>query len=156
MKFDIKHQKLLISVICGKVLTFKAKSILMGLMLLFGCKNQNPERLILGAWKVDSIYTFYNGFDFMRRSVGEDPGLEFKTNGLGIFSIREEQRPFRYTIRLPDTVKLMTDDSSRVLYEYKIYQLTPHNMVLRQEKKTLFKEKNQDRYEIRYLSRTVD
>jgi hypothetical protein len=140
----------------GKVVNFKITGIFTGVMLMIGCSTPDRERMILGTWQVDSVYTFYNGFGFTRYGVGEEPMLEFKTNGIGAFFLRGEQRPFSYAIRLPDTLKLMNEDRSQVLHEYKIQQLTPTAIVLRLEKRTLFKEKNQDRYEIRYLSKTTN
>jgi hypothetical protein len=144
---------------CGvynKMMNFRITGMYVSVMLMLGCENPDREHLVLGTWQVDSIYTFYNGFDFTSYEVDEEPVLEFKAEGISIFSLGAEQRSFRYAIHLPDTLKLMTADSSRVLHEYKINQLTPHSMILRQEKRTLFKEKNQDRYEIRYLSRAAD
>ena len=32
---------------------------------LSSCKQKAPEKLVIGAWKVDSTYSFYNGFEMI-------------------------------------------------------------------------------------------
>ncbi|KYP15167.1 MAG: hypothetical protein A1D16_00390 [Flavihumibacter sp. CACIAM 22H1] len=115
------------------------------------CQNKsNPE--LAGAWQIDSVFDFYNGFTFMdthptprevhvyqadktmlRRGMGEEKLYYYELDGNRLF-IRD----------LPN---------SAVSNEQEIVRLDSSQLVLRKNKKPQFEGRNQERYELRYFSR---
>jgi hypothetical protein len=117
------------------------------------CKDSNRAELIIGSWTVDSVYTFYNGFNFTQHDMSLEPGLNFMPDGWGHFARNDEQRPFTFKLSAPvDSLFLMTDNGKEIA-TFKILKLDGKTLVLRQEKRTLFTASNQRRFEIRYLSK---
>jgi hypothetical protein len=127
---------------------------ILSIVLLFCAHCESPDRRLLlkATWSVDSIYTFYNGFDFVQRNISDEPDLNFQENGRGMFVRKDEQRPFVYELPHADTLWLATPAGIRIS-TYFILKLDTKKLVLRQEKGIPFKGEGQQRYEIRYLSK---
>ena len=134
-KFAIQKMKFHALVIC---ITF----------LFTQCRTRNTNDL-LGTWKVDSVYSFYNGFDMT--SPGQEPLYHFQPDGRLRMTQDKEFRYFMYTVQA-DSLTYSTLDDKRV-DGLLIVTLNDQQLVLKKEKAPLFKSDRQERYEIKYFSR---
>jgi hypothetical protein len=116
--------------------------------LLAQCHTKNAKDLH-GTWKVDSIYSFYNGFDMT--SPGQEPLYHFQPDGRLRMTQDKEFRYFIYKVQ-GDSLSYTTLEDKRV-DGLLIVTLDDQHLVLKKEKPLLFKGTNQQRFEIKYLSR---
>lgn len=121
---------------------------------LLSCDRPRHKDLILGAWKVDSSYTFYNGFGYSKKGEGRDWAVLF-------FDQENTVKEIKFgTYRLHQFDFIGKD--SLILHEpkqgetsrFKIKKLNDRNLTLLKHKPPIFPGDNQLRYEIRYYSRT--
>ena len=120
---------------------------------LLACESKKPHNLIVGAWKIDSTYTYYNGFDFTRRAsdrnwatyVYEKDGMmkELKT---GHF------RQYFFELPSKDTLVVSAAQGGENA-RFNILHIDEHQMTLKKSRKPVFPGGKQERYEIRYFSR---
>ena len=123
-------------------------------IILLGCHARVPEQELLGAWKVDSTYTFYNGFDYTEREEGKDWAvLQYNRDG----RVREIKfgtfRQHRYEVIGSDSL-VFKNAGGEVTTAFKILKLNNRALHLYKKKAPLFAGANQERFEIRYFSRT--
>ncbi len=129
--------------------------IISGIILLNICCQQNtPEKLILGAWKVDSTYNFYNGFEYRQTDDGRDWATYlYESNG----TVKEIKygtyRPYAYYFKKEALIWIPKYEKQTEI-PFQILALTKKRMVLKRYKDPIFAGDQQTRYEIRYFSRT--
>ncbi len=128
--------------------------IYLALLIGIACCCCAPDRktAILGSWKVDSVYAYYNGFDFWEYEEGADwATYEYTAGGLMKEIKFGTYRPYRYRL-FGDTLFWMAEREPEAgLFE--ILELKSDYMVLRKTKAPLFSGQAQERYEIRFFSR---
>ena len=112
------------------------------------CQKKDVTQLH-GAWKVDSVYSFYNGFNMM--SPGAEPHYHFQEDGRLRMTLDKEFRYFNYELR-NDSLHYHSNDN-RVEEKFLILELDENHLTLKKTKSPLFKQNNQERYEIKYLSK---
>ena len=121
---------------------------------LTSCKKNVPQDLILGTWKIDSTYTFYNGFE-KKQSGNNNMWPIYTYDGKISREIKSgTYRSFFYQIQGSDSLMLKPTQSGDTLF-FSIVKLEKDRMVLKKGKDPLFSGENQKRYEIRYFSRTT-
>ncbi|UBM59148.1 hypothetical protein LAG90_00550 [Marinilongibacter aquaticus] len=118
------------------------------------CEHQANKQDLIGAWKVDSTFTFYNGFSYTQT----DEGSDWATNVYGEDGMMKEikygsYQSYRFWIKTPDTLMLEASQGGRNS-AFAILKLNKNQLVLRKDKQPIFPGRNQTRYEIRYFSRT--
>jgi hypothetical protein len=129
------------------------KSLLLAAsFLILRCGSADKQTSILGSWRVDSICTYYNGFTFVRKDIIDEPLLEYQSEGKLKMSKGEESRMFLFNITAQDTLYHRTADQ-KTLEKYSILKLNTAQLILRKEMIPVFKGMNQQRYELRYLSK---
>lgn len=116
------------------------------------CCAPEKKTAIQGIWKVDSIATYYNGFTFTRKDIGDEPILEYLPDAGLKMSKGDETRMFSFDISEKDTLYHRTVDNE-LLEKFSIRELGADRLILRKDLAPVFKGANQERYEIRYLSR---
>jgi hypothetical protein len=117
--------------------------------LLTQCHTRNITDLH-GTWRVDSVYSFYNGFDMT--NPGEEPLYHFQPDGRLRMTQDTEFRYFMYNIQ-GDSLTYTTLEDKRV-DGLLIVTLNDRHLVLKKEKPLLFKgSNNQQRFEIKYFSK---
>lgn len=119
-----------------------------GLLLFAQCQTKDINSL-QGTWKVDSVYSFYNGFDMT--SPGQEPLYHFQPDGRLRMTKDKEYRYFFYKVQ-NDSLIYTTLDDKRV-DGLLILDVNDQQLVLKKSKSLLFMGGNQERYEIKYLSR---
>ena len=112
------------------------------------CKTRSVEDLH-GTWKVDSVYSFYNGFDMT--SAVEEPFYHFQPDGRLRMTQDLEYRYFKYSLQ-GDSLTYTTLEDKRV-DGLLIVDLDHDHLVLKKDKSLLFKGGNQQRFEIKYFSK---
>jgi len=123
-------------------------------ILLLQCGTRHQDDL-LGTWKIDSAYSFYNGFGHIHYDMAVEPELDFQPDGKVKMTIKEESRYQRFQLIQPDTLVLSSEDGS-FGQKYLVVALDKGQLILKEKKKPLFKEGgNQERYELRYFSRVT-
>jgi len=131
----------------------KAKLVLVVLIfLLVQCNNRKKSESLVGNWKVDSIYTYYNGFTFTRKDVTDQPLLGYQPDGKLMMSMNNESRFFTYELSAQDTLVHRNADE-KILDKFVVLKLDAQHLIVRKETPPLFKGNNQVRYEVRYLSK---
>lgn len=136
----------------------KMRSLVIALLLIWpltACDNAPRQKSILGAWKVDSTYTYYNGFDYVQRTEGSDWATclyeeegTMKEIKYGSFQSYFFVFPSRDSLVLRSTSG--GDDVG-----FQVLKLKGDRMVLKKSKSPIFGGDNQERYEIRFFSRTT-
>lgn len=126
-------------------------SLLVFVTLLAGCAPDKRE-LLQGSWKIDSVYSYYNGFGFTRSNTEEEPLQHYQPDGRLRMTREAEFRFFFYEMPASDTLVHRSLDK-KMLSKYQIVKLDHEHMVLRKEMEPVFPGKGQVRYELRYFSR---
>lgn len=121
-------------------------------VLLAGCQS-SPEAAIRGAWQVDSAYLYYNGFETRQYRGGSDwATYQYDEKG----TVREIKfdtyRSYDYFFE-GDTLYWRGEDGA-IWGKYEILTLNKQRMVLKKEKPPVFPGAGQERFEVRYFSRT--
>ena len=122
--------------------------------LFYSCNYTSPEQHIIGAWKVDSTYTFYNGFGFTDKESDQDWAiLLYEAEG----TVKEVKyatfRQHHYEFVGRDSLVFM-DKEGNITSSFKILKLDKQHLNLYKSKLPIFSGASQKRYEIRYFSRT--
>lgn len=120
------------------------------LTLVFCDNSGYRQKLLVGAWKTDSTFMFYNGFSQSQYEEGSDWAKHlYHADG----KVEEQKfgtsRKHRYTLQA-DT---LTWFDSKGEQRFLILELQPKRMVLKKIKPPLFPGQHQERYEIRYFSK---
>jgi hypothetical protein len=123
---------------------------ILGFLLLFACAEKDLTDL-QAAWKIDSVYNYYNGYGLM--TYGSDPEIiyHFQPDGRLRMTLDKEFRYLFYELK-QDTLTY-TDNKSRIVEKFTVLSIADEQLALQKKKTPLFNEKRQDRYEIRYLSK---
>jgi hypothetical protein len=116
--------------------------------LLSQCTTRNVSDLH-GTWKVDSVYSFYNGFDMT--SAVQEPFYHFQSDGRLRMTQDLEYRYFKYSLQ-GDSLTYSTLENKRI-DGLLIVALDEDHLVLKKDKSLLFKGGNQQRFEIKYFSK---
>jgi hypothetical protein len=125
------------------LMTFLGLSI-----LCMQCETKRISQLH-GTWKLDSVYSFYNGFDMT--SPGQEPLYHFQPDGRLRMSQDNEYRYFTYEIQ-NDSLLYQTLENKRI-DGLLIVDLDDDQLILKKLKRPLFNSHNQERYEIKYFSK---
>ncbi|MDC6365864.1 MULTISPECIES: hypothetical protein [Flavobacteriaceae] len=146
MKTNIKKSDLrlwAIAMLCCAVLTKCNK------------KNLKQDHL-LGAWKVDSTFTYYNGFSSTKTKEGGDWGIcVYSKDSIMRESKYGTYRSFYYSFSDTDSLFLSSTNNAKDTVRLQILALDKKQLVLKIPKKPIFESDGfQERYEIRYHSRT--
>ncbi|MEM9142650.1 MAG: hypothetical protein AAGA86_06655 [Bacteroidota bacterium] len=123
------------------------------IVFLYSCGNRVKSKIHLeGTWKIDSTYTYYNGFEqLQQRDIGEWPVYLFE-NGIAREIKSGTYRSFFYDVQ-EDTL-VMTPAQGGEPIHFTILHLRKEILTLKKIKTPIFKGSGQNRYEIRYFSRT--
>ena len=122
------------------------------ILIIIQCRSDDKKISIIGTWKVDSIYTYYNGFDFTRQDVEDEPILHYEPDGQLRMTKREESRSFLFDLSVQDTLIHRTLDN-KVFDKFFIQRIDRKQLILRKDLRPVFKGTKQERYEIKFLSK---
>jgi hypothetical protein len=120
-------------------------------ILLIQCTQADKNSLLLGTWKTDSVYTFYNGFGFTKYDFEEEPLHHYQVNDRLVMTREGESRFFSYRIQNDSLVYGKSDKEGSE--KFRILKLDAYQLIVRKDLDPIFPGKNQQRYVIRYFSR---
>jgi hypothetical protein len=120
------------------------------LISVSGCTSPVGDQLV-GEWRLDSAYYFYNNFEYAGDSWHQKEIYEFTTDGVALTKVVKSSISNQYIVKGKELIYL--DEQGNLLNTYEIVKLTKNLLALKTEKKPLFKGPNQNRYQVRYFSR---
>lgn len=119
------------------------------------CQKGTNQQALVGAWQVDSTYSFYNGFGYTQTEAGSD-WATYVYDEAGI--MKEVKygsfQSYFYELLASDTLTVRPTQGGDPSI-FNILELNADRMVLKKNKKPVFSGGNQERYEIRFFSRTA-
>ena len=130
----------------------KVRHLSIALLAILTDCNPGNHTLLQGTWKIDSVYSYYNGFGFTRHEVEEEPLLHYKPEGNLTMTRGNETRSFFYEIPNGDTLIHRKSDKG-ILEKFIIVKLDKDRLILKREMRPVFGGINQERMELRYFSR---
>ncbi len=123
-------------------------------LVVFGCESLPRPHDLVGAWKVDSTYTFYNGFDYLQREAGSDwATYVYDDAGLMKEIKYGSYQSYFYEWKAMDSLQISSTRGGAATV-FAVLYLDREKLVLKKTKTPIFNGPAQQRYEIRYLSRT--
>ena len=123
-------------------------------LCLISCEDLKHQELIIGAWKIDSTYTYYNGFDFTQRAGhGDWATYVYEKDGMMKELKTDLLRLYFFELPTKDTLVVSAARGGENT-TFNILHLDRQRMILKKSKKPVFPGNSQERYEIRYFSRT--
>lgn len=120
--------------------------------VLFQCSDRDSMHLLEGTWRMDSVYSYYNGFTFTRKDISDEPLQRYETDGKLIMTLKEESRTFYFSIPVQDSLIHQAPDKS-VIDKFTIITLDEDILALKKSLNPVFKGPQQERYEVRYFSK---
>jgi len=124
--------------------------LLIFVIAISGCTSPVGDQLV-GEWRLDSAYYFYNNFEYAGDSWHQKEIYEFTTDGVALTKVVKSSISNQYIVKGKELIYL--DEQGNLLNTYEIVKLTKNLLALKTEKKPLFKGPNQNRYQVRYFSR---
>jgi hypothetical protein len=123
---------------------------------LQSCKPYPKKEKLVGAWQVDSTFTYYNGFSYTQRDDGKDwATYVYSTDGMMKEIKYGSFQSYFYDFNPTKDTLILEPTQGGTVAKLAILGLTAKRLILRKEKKPLYEGKGQKRYEIRYFSRTT-
>lgn len=116
----------------------------------FGCSTPIKNQLI-GEWRLDSAYYFYNNFGYSSDGWPHEEIYEFTPDGVAFTKAFNSSISSLYKVNGKELIYL--DEKGNAEDTYEIVELNKHHLVMKTIKDPVFSGPNQRRYEIRYLSR---
>ena len=124
-------------------------------LFLFACSAPVDPDAIQGQWKVDSVFRYYNGFEQHIPGKKTDPTYHYLEGN----KVREQKgrdyREYIYAWKDPDTLSYQAPDGEMIGI-YQVLHLSSHQMALKRQQPHIFAGGGQERYEIRYFSKTSE
>ena len=124
-----------------------------GLITLLSCSD-NRHELLLGNWKIDSVYTYYNGFGHTSHDTGDSEEFYYQPDGQVKMTYMREFQYLRYEMPHSDTL-VYHNNNNTLAGTFIILKLTKNQLVLKKDQAPIFKGENQERYEIRYFTKKM-
>lgn len=123
------------------------------LLLLGHCGKPQPQAAnLIGSWKTDSAYYFYNGFHQTQTGNGSDWSIHTYNQEGKVFEEKfGTSRSHWYELK-GDTLH-WNNPAEGSNEHYQVLHLSRNRLVLKKAKPPLFPGDNQERYEVRYFSK---
>ena len=102
---------------------------------------------IYGEWKIDSVYSYQNGFDMMKRGNDNWPTYEYFNSGKISEKNYGVNKEFLFDIVSEDSMIYKNPDET-LMGGYKILKLEKNELVLKKMITPIFKTTDKEIYEI--------
>lgn len=142
---------------------YRAKPKAMRAIMLFSflipffwsCQSSPKKEALVGNWQVDSTYTYYNGFDQVQREPGSDwATYVYDPEGMMKEIKYGSYQSYFYEWVAEDSL-LVTSTNGGTGARFAVLLLNEDRLILKKDKSPVFSGAGQERYEVRYLSRTA-
>lgn len=124
--------------------------ILSTLLVICGCSAPLEDQII-GEWRLDSAYYFYNNFGYSSDGWPHEELYEFTPDGVAFTKAFNSSISSQYVVNGKKLIYL--DEQGNPEDTYEILELSNKKLVMKTIKDPVFKGANQSRYEIRYLTK---
>lgn len=115
------------------------------------CKSTVDQKKLLGAWRMDSIYDYYNGFSYMNRAPLPSEVHVYKGASTMLRRGMGHEKTYYYQIEGKQIV--ISDSLGSSGAKHFVLKLDSSQLVLKKENRPLFPGENQVKYEIRFFTR---
>lgn len=119
--------------------------------VFISCGNDLEPRLI-GAWQIDSVYDFYNGFTFTDKKPYPSEEHVYQPDKTMLRKGMGEVKTYYFELN-KNTLIIRDLPHASTGSELEIVTITDSSLVLRKNKRPDFPGANQERYELRYFHR---
>ena len=120
-------------------------------MVVLSCKSTVDQKTLLGAWRMDSIYDFYNGFTYMNRNPQPAEVHVYKGANTMLRRGMGHEREYYYAIEGKNLV--ISDTLGAPEAKHILLKLDSTQLVLKKENLPLFPGENQVKYQIRFFTK---
>lgn len=117
----------------------------------FSCNSGVDQKKLQGAWKIDSLYDFYNGFTYMNRNPQPAEVHVYKGEHTMLRRGMGHERPYYYSIE--GNQLMISDTLGAPASPHIVLRLDSNQLVLKKESAPLFPGEKQVRYVIRYFTK---
>ena len=128
-----------------------ALNVLILVILVTGCKQAIDPVELIGTWKKDSVYRYYNGYGYTTSDFDEEPLHEYLPDQVLKMKLKNEERFFAYEISGDSIFHL--NNKTRRTDRFYVLKLNDERLVLRKKLMPVFPGKNQEHFEVQYFSR---
>ena len=119
--------------------------------IAFSCNSGIDQKNLQGAWRIDSMYDFYNGFTYMNRNPQPPEVHVYKGEHTMLRRGMGHERPYYYSI--DGNQLLISDTLGAPASPHLVLRLDSNQLVLKRESAPLFPGGKQERYIVRYFTR---
>lgn len=134
---------------------FRSVSLVAGILfigfLMNACTTDMTAKLT-GAWEIDSVFDYHNGFTFTNKHPSPKEIHEYHADGTMLRKGMGEVKQYYYELN-GKRLAIRDLPNASTANEMEIIKLDNDQLVLRKNKRPLFENKNEIRYELRYFSR---
>lgn len=119
--------------------------------LLNACSTDYAPKLA-GSWMIDSVFDYHSGFTFTNTNPSPREVHTYNTDGTMLREGMGEKKQYYY--ELENNLLIIRDlPTAKIGNEMEIMKLDNTQLVLKKNKRPLFENKKEVRYELRYFSR---
>lgn len=119
--------------------------------ILNACSTDYAPKLV-GSWMIDSVFDYHSGFTFTNTNPNPREVHTYSPDGTMLREGMGEKKLYYY--ELNNNLLIIRDlPTAKVGNEMEIIKLDNTQLVLKKNKRPLFENKNEVRYELRYFSR---
>lgn len=124
------------------------------LFCLAACQAPSGREALIGAWKVDSTYSYYNGFSYSQVEEGSDwATYVYEADGVMKEIKYGSFQSYFFDFPGPDSLRIRATTGGEPIH-FEVLELNDDRLVLKKHKAPIFGGNKQERYEIRFFSRT--
>jgi hypothetical protein len=120
-------------------------------VVVLSCKSTVDKKALHGAWRMDSLYDYYNGFSFMNRNPQPAEVHVYKGDHTMLRRGLGHEREYYYAIEGKNLV--ISDTLGAPEANHILLKLDSTQLVLKKENRPLFPGENQVKYQIRFFTK---
>ena len=120
-------------------------------LVVLSCKSTVDKKTLHGAWRMDSLYDYYNGFSYMNRNPQPAEVHVYKGDHTMLRRGMGHEREYYYAIEGKNLV--ISDTLGAPEAKHILLKLDSTQLVLKKENLPLFPGENQVKYQIRFFTK---
>lgn len=120
-------------------------------LVVLSCKSTVDKKTLHGAWRMDSLYDYYNGFSYMNRNPQPAEVHVYKGDHTMLRRGMGHEREYYYAIEGKNLV--ISDTLGAPEAKHILLKLDSTQLVLKKENRPLFPGENQVKYQIRFFTK---
>lgn len=120
-------------------------------LVVLSCKSTVDKKTLHGAWRMDSLYDYYNGFSYMNRNPQPAEVHVYKGDHTMLRRGMGHEREYYYAIEGKNLV--ISDTFGAPEAKHILLKLDSTQLVLKKENLPLFPGENQVKYQIRFFTK---